>query len=345
MKKNIIFTLSFIFIILAFLKNNFVIAKNNYNELNITAKSAILMEKSTGRVLYEKNSRQKMPMASCTKILTAITVIENCDLDELVTIPKEATNIEGSSIYLKEGEKLTVLELLYGLMLRSGNDCAIALAIHTSNEINEFLNLMNKKAKTIGAIDSNFKTPHGLDSIDHYTTAYDLGLISCYALKNDTFSDIVNSKSVKIGSIDRDNARILYNKNKLLKNFEYANGIKTGYTKKAGRCFVGSAEKENMQLVSVVLDCNPMFEESQQLLEYGFNNYKLTTLIPQNKIFKYNDIYYKINTNISIPLKKDGSENDLVNININKIQNENPQLEISFANNLLFYQKLSIIKR
>lgn len=338
-----------IIILLIFLTNTQAVCAQNstMEKFSTNAESAILMEKNSTRILFEKNSNKPLPMASCTKILTAITAIENSDINDMVIIPQEATNIEGSSLYLKTGEKLTILELLYGLILRSGNDCAVAIAIHVGGSVENFLNLMNATAIKIGARNSNFETPHGLDSEQHYTTAYDLGLISCYALNNDTFSDIVKSKSAKIGSNERDNLRIIYNKNKLLNNLENANGIKTGYTKKAGRCFVGSATKDNMQLISVVLNCGPMFEDAKKMLKFGFDNYRLETIVPYNKIFKSKNkgIYYISKNRFQIPLNKDGSENALIDLKIEENDMENPQIKISFANKLLFSEKLSIIKR
>jgi len=347
MKKFFINCFIFLFVLIGFILPNKVNAKNNMTLNDVSAQSAILMEKTTKRVLWGKNVDLKLPMASCTKILTAITVLKNANLDEMITIPKEAVGVEGSSIYLKEGEQLTIKELLYGLMLRSGNDCAVALGLHVSNTMKNFIELMNQTAKEIGAINSNFETPHGLDSKNHYTTAFDLGLITCYALNNDTFCDIVSSKTAKIGSSDRNNYRVLYNKNKLLQNFEYADGVKTGFTKKAGRCFVGSATKDDMQLVAVVLNCGPMFEETESLLKYGFDNYKLTTIVPKNKIFSDTNTKekYICKYNIKAPLKIDNSENDKVLVELANDVSSDLHLKIFFDNKLLFLQKLSIIKR
>ena len=203
----------------------------------------IVMELNTNRVVYSNNANAKKFMASTTKILTAITIIENCNLNDVVSIKKESVGIEGSSIYLKKDEKLTVRELLYGLMLRSGNDCAHALAIHCSNSINNFASLMNHTARKIGATSSNFVNPHGLHDDNHYTTAYDLALISCYAMKNDIFREIVSTKSIRISGATKDTPRLLINKNKMLKEFSGSTGIKTGYTKKAGRCLVSSCKR------------------------------------------------------------------------------------------------------
>ena len=327
---------------------NFFVKKVSASSIYTSASGAVLMEKTSKRILFEKNKDKKMPMASCTKILTAITVLDNCNQEDIVIIPKEAVGVEGSSIYLKPNEELTVLELLYGLMLRSGNDCAVALALHVAGSLENFAKMMNQKAVSIGATNSNFVTPHGLDAKEHYTTPYDLAIITCYALTNDTFCDIVSSKSAKIGSTDRENYRVLYNKNKLLNNFEFADGVKTGYTKKSGRCFVGSATKNGMQLVCVVLNCGPMFEETKTLLEYGFSNYSLQTIVPKNKIYtseNYKNVFYRCDKTLQAVLKIDGSENDLIDTTIESDDINNPELKILFANKLLFSQKLSIIKR
>ena len=257
--------------------NNIACAEN----LPVTSAQAMcLMEVNSKRVLLEKDSQIKLPEASLTKIITAIVVIENNpDLDKLVEIKKEATKIEGSSIYLTEGEHLTIRELLYGLMLRSGNDAAVALAIETSGSVDEFIKLANAFCKEIGANNTNLVTPHGLHDDEHYTTAYDLALISSYALKNETFKEIVGTKQIKINNESKGGQRVLKNKNKLLTNLKSATGVKTGYTKKAGRCFIGSAEKDDMEVVCVLLNCGPMFEECQTLLEYALNNYTMVELI------------------------------------------------------------------
>lgn len=312
-----------------------------------SAQAAVLMEKNSHRILFRKNMDLKLPMASCTKILTALTVVENCDVEETVTVPQQAVGIEGSSIYLRAGEKLTVKELLYGLLLRSGNDSAVALALHVSGSLDDFKILMNETAKKYGANDSNFVTPHGLDAKDHYTTAYDLAKISCFALNNPTIAEIVSSKSARIGNEEEGNFRLLYNKNKLLNNYSFADGVKTGYTKKAGRCFVGSATKDGMQLVCVVLNCGPMFEETQSLLQYGFCNYRLKTVVPKNKVFKLSgrngNAYYRCEEQITFPLKSDGTEDKLIGWKLNADESNLPILEINFKNKLLFCRKLSII--
>jgi D-alanyl-D-alanine carboxypeptidase (penicillin-binding protein 5/6) len=239
-----------------------------------TAKAAILIDSASGRVLYEKNIHQKLPMASTTKIMTAITALEYGRLDDIVTIAPEASGIEGSSIWLSPGERHTLEDLLYGLMLRSGNDAAAAIALHIGGSIEGFTDMMNKLAWKIGARNSNFTNPHGLHDDNHYTTAYDLALITAYGLRNPDLATIVSTKYRTIPWEGHEWDRAMKNKNKLLWNFEGANGVKTGYTKKAGRCFVGSAKRDDLQLIAVVLNCGPMFEESANLLKFGFENYK-----------------------------------------------------------------------
>jgi D-alanyl-D-alanine carboxypeptidase (penicillin-binding protein 5/6) len=239
-----------------------------------TAKAAILIDGASGRVLYEKNIHQKLPMASTTKIMTAITALEYGRLDDIVTIAPEASGIEGSSIWLSPGERHTLEDLLYGLMLRSGNDAAAAIALHVGGSIEGFADMMNNLAWKIGARNSNFTNPHGLHDDNHYTTAYDLALITAYGLKNTDLEAIVSTKYRTIPWEGHEWDRAMKNKNKLLWNFEGANGVKTGYTKKAGRCFVGSAKRDDLQLIAVVLNCGPMFEESAALMKFGFENYK-----------------------------------------------------------------------
>lgn len=249
-----------------------------------TAQSAVVMERSSHRILFSKNADAHLPMASTTKIVTALTVLNNANLDDVVEISSEAVGIEGSSIYLRAGEHLTVRELLYGLMLRSGNDSAVALALHVAGSVEAFAEMMNETAREAGCVDSNFVNPHGLHDDDHYTSAHDLAVLTCVAMENADFREIVATKTTRISNEGMEYDRVLVNKNKLLSNFNDADGVKTGYTKKAGRCFVGSATRDGMQVVVVVLNCGPMFEETADMLDTAFANYQLQTVIPQNKI-------------------------------------------------------------
>jgi len=260
----------------------------NADAFDINAKAYILMDVNTGRVLYGKNIDVKLPMASTTKIMTVILAIESGRLDEIVSISRNASIQEGSSIYLREGEKIKLEDLLYAIMLRSGNDASVAVAEHLCGSVEKFADLMNKKAKEIGAYNTNFTNPHGLHDDNHYTTAYDLGLITCYALKNEKFAEIVKTKKKTIPGPEEENwDRVMINKNKMLWQFDGGDGVKTGYTKKAGRCLVASATRNNWQLVSVVLNCADMWNVSSQLLEYGFNNYKPVHAIDKTVPYKY----------------------------------------------------------
>lgn len=248
-----------------------------------------VMEVNSGRILFSHNMNEKLPMASTTKILTALTVIENFDVDKEITVPKSAVGVEGSSIYLREGEKLTIKELLYGLMLRSGNDCAECLA-QTLTSRAEFIRLMNITAKNCGAYNSNFTNPHGLPDDNHYTTAYDLCKISTNAMKNPIFKEIVSTKRVNVSNDGYAYDRLLINKNKLLFSYDGCTGIKTGYTKKAGRCLVTSAEREGMEVVSVVINSPEMWERTRELLDGSFNDYDMVEIVNKDE---FNDKIYK----------------------------------------------------
>ncbi len=249
-----------------------------------SAKSMCVMEMTTNRVLRAKNEHAKRPMASTTKIMTAITAIENCEnLDETFVVSKNAIGISGTSLYLREDEEMSVRDLLYGLMLVSGNDASVAIGERVCGRQEFFVDLMNNTAKKIGAKNTHFANTHGLDEKDHYTTAYDLSLISCYALQNPIFREIVGTKNTKIVS-KSGKVRYLKNKNKLLATFNGAVGVKTGFTDDAGRCFVGGAERDGMTLVCSVLSCGPMFEDTASLMQECFEEYKMVDIT--NKVFK-----------------------------------------------------------
>ena len=222
----------------------------NNEDLNINARSAIVMDFESGRVLFEKNAYQKRPMASTTKVMTAIVALENGNLDDHVTVSRNAASIHGSLMHLGAGETLTLRELMYGLLLCSGNDAAIAIAEHIGGSVDGFLEMMNNKAKEIGAINTNFTSPHGLDGVGHYSTAYDMALITRYALKIPVFNEIVKTTSIQIGN------RYLHNTNEMLTSYQGADGVKTGYTGKAGRCLITSATRDGRRFISVVLFCD-----------------------------------------------------------------------------------------
>ncbi|MBE7091759.1 MAG: D-alanyl-D-alanine carboxypeptidase [Clostridiales bacterium] len=254
---------------------------------NVTPKCASLsaytvIEQTSGRVLYSCNGDSKMPMASTTKVMTAVLVIENLDLEKEYTVPDEAIGIEGSSIYLKKGEVLTGMELLYGLMMASGNDAAHALAILTSGSTDEFIYQMNMKAQELGLKNTHFADPCGLRSDGHYTTSNDLAFLCAYAMKNPLFCQVVATKNYQIRGVQ--GTRYLYNKNRILGEFEGGNGIKTGYTRAAGRCLCSSAKRDNMQIISVVLNDYNWFNNSKALMEKAFNEYSMVQIAKKDKI-------------------------------------------------------------
>lgn len=279
------------------------------------AHSGVVIEQSSRRVLLGENMNERCYPASTTKVLTALVVLNNLPLDKVVKVPKAAEGVEGSSIYLRAGQRISVEDLLFGLMLRSGNDAATALAIETAGSVDKFALLMNETARALGAKNSNFVNPHGLHDDDHYTTAYDLALITAKAYENDDFVRIVSSKKAKI-TIDGEPSYI-GNKNKLLSLYEGANGVKTGYTKRSGRCLVGGAYKNGMQLITVVLNYNDMWNDTMRLLNHGFDNYAMTPL-DSSLIFKKEgakpvevDFCQTVDKNwreFRYPLAKDGSE-------------------------------------
>lgn len=248
--------------------------------VDISAQSYVLMEECSGRVLLERNAHQKMPMASTTKIMTALVALEEGDLDEMVTIDEESAGVEGSSIYLTPGEEVHLKELVYGLMLRSGNDSAVAIANHISGSLEDFVDSMNHKAREIGAMNTNFMNPHGLHDDNHYSTAYDLGLITRAGFKNDIFREIFSSKTYK-GMREKNNYYI--NKNKTLWEYDGGDGGKTGYTLRSGRCLVSSASRGNMRLISVSLNAPNWFNDNYSLMDYGFENYKLYRIYDKNQ--------------------------------------------------------------
>ena len=245
--------------------------------LAVSARKAIVLDGTTGRVLYEKNADSRSLIASTTKIMTALVVCERCNVLDRMCIPKEAVGIEGSSIYLQAGEILTIQDLLYGMMLHSGNDAATALAIYCGGTVEGFAGLMNDKARELGMHDSHFANPHGLDAPNHYSTAKDLAVLAAHAMKNPIFAMTVATKSVTAGT------RSFTNHNKLLWRLDGANGVKTGYTKAAGRILVSGAKRQGRQLLCVTIDAPDDWNDHVHLLEQGFTRYTLTELVQKGQ--------------------------------------------------------------
>lgn len=236
-----------------------------------SAHSMALVDGDTGELIFCKNKDARREPASTTKICTAITVLENHTLLDLpVPIPNEAVGVEGSSLYLQKGESMTVRDLLYGLMLQSGNDCAVALAVIVGGSVDGFVKMMNETAQKAGATNSNFVNPHGLHHDEHYTTAHDLCKISYYAMQNKLFREIVATKRHSTPYHGHDYKRNFPNKNKILFNYDGGNGIKTGYTRASGRCLVSSATRNGKTYICTVLNCYDMFEECMRLMDKAF---------------------------------------------------------------------------
>ncbi len=282
------------------------------NEPQINARAAIIYDRSTKQIIWGKNEMEKRAMASTTKIMTAIVVLENANLDDVVTISKKAAGTGGSRLKIRAEDKIAVRDLLYGLMLRSGNDAAVALAEHVGESVEGFAGLMNKKAEQIGLKNTHFVTPHGLDDEKHYTTAYELAILTDYALENSTFKKIVNTKSTQIRI--NENPMNIYNTNELLGVLPGVDGIKTGFTNNAGRCLVTSCTRDENQIITVVLGCDTKKQrtsDSTKLIEYAYKNYKRIDI--EQMVKKEFENWKQINEN---------------RIYINKAKNEKMELEL-----------------
>lgn len=282
----------------------------------ITARSAVLLDQTTGRILYGKNAYEKLPMASTTKIMTAILALESGRLDEVVKVSEYAAHVEGSGIDLEAGEEKTMEELVYGLMLRSGNDAAVAIAEHLAGSVEKFAEKMTKRARELGALGTNFINPHGLHHEDHYTTAYDLALISAHAMSFSRFREIVATPEKKISWTGRPYDRLLRNQNRLLTMYEGAEGIKTGWTTPAGRCFAGAACRDGWRLISVVLNAPQMWEDTVKLLDFGYGYYRWSTVVEKGQQLKTaavsggkgDKVMLEAGEDAGLPLKEDEAE-------------------------------------
>ena len=251
----------------------------------ISAQAYVLMDAKSGRILKSHNANTKLPIASTTKIMTAILALETIEnLNQRIEVPPECCGIEGSSIYLQPKQSVSVIDLLYGTMLRSGNDAAAVLAKFAGrNDSEGFIAMMNKKAKELGALNTNFVNASGLHDDNHYSTAYDLALISAYAMKNDTFRKIAASEKYRAESMNN----IFYNKNKVVYQYKYGTGIKIGYTKAAGRCLVASAEKDGTEIIAVLLNDNNWFNDAYKIFDWAFENYKTYSIVEKGQFVRY----------------------------------------------------------
>ena len=254
-------------------------SRSTAEEVGTSATACVIIDEASGRVLLRHNAETPLPMASTTKVMTALLALERGNLADPVTCSRNAFGVPGTSIYLSEGETLTLEEMLYGLMLASGNDAATAIAEHIGGTVDDFCRMMTARAAELGCTNTVFLTPHGLPREGHYTTAHDLALIAREAMTHETFREIVSTQRAKIPWEGRGYSRVLNNKNKLLSTYDGATGIKTGYTKKAGRCLVFGAEREGMRVIGVVLNCYDWFDEAARLMDIAFDRYEAMTLM------------------------------------------------------------------
>lgn len=259
-------------------------------EPSLNAGAVVLMDAKSGQVLYQKNMRQRMFPASTTKILTAIIALEKGNLPDRITVSGKACRVEGSAIGLQEGERLTLEDLLYALMLASANDAAESIALHFAGSIEDFAVLMNDRARSIGAGESNFTNPHGLTDANHHTTAYDLALITRYALENPSFRKIVRTRLKVISRPDADRTKgppqeHLWNHNRFLGRYDGAIGVKTGYTVEAGQCLVVAAQKGDRELIAVLLNGQggALYDDAGTVLDYGFTNFEPLLVVHQRE--------------------------------------------------------------
>ncbi len=245
-----------------------------------SAQSAVLINADSGEILFRQNENARLPMASTTKIMTALVAIEAMDPQSTVTVSSDAVGIEGSSVYLTEGEALTLEELLYCLMLSSANDAAVAIALAVSGSVEAFSARMNEKATELGLKDTHFTNPHGLDDPEHYTTAYELAVIARAAMSHGLLKTIMATPKKTVPHMGTDGVRLLVNHNKLLRSYEGAIGVKTGFTKKSGRCLVSAAERDGVTLIAVTINDGDDWRDHTAMLDYGFSLYEKVELCP-----------------------------------------------------------------
>lgn len=259
-------------------KENLAVEEDT-EEIDITSRIALIYDRASGKILYEKNGNKQTPMASTTKIMTAIVVLENANLSDEVTIDSKAAEIGGSRLGLKKNDKITVNDLLYGLMLRSGNDAAIALATFVGGSVEGFAEMMNKKAQELGLTNSHFVVPHGLDNDGHYTTAFELAKMADYALGIDKFKEIVGCKTATI--YINGYAKTINNTNKLLGSVSGVYGVKTGFTNGAGRCLVTACKRDDLDIITVIIgaDTNEIrSDDTIKLIQYAYTKFEVVDI-------------------------------------------------------------------
>ncbi len=291
--------------------------KTYAEEPSLSAQSAVVICADTGKIIFGKSEREPRPMASTTKIMTALLTLEAAQNEDFnVTITDKMVPVEGSSMYLQVGQVLPLSSLAKGMLTVSGNDAANSAAITLGGSVDGFVDLMNKKAKQIGMLDTYFETPSGLDKGNHHSTAYDMALLGAYALENRAFFDISSKKRVEVPFREPNEIRTLYNENRMLKRYEGCIGVKTGFTKLAGRCLVSAAEKNNTRLVAVTLNAGDDWNDHEKLLDYGFS--QVETVVFDNKDYvvlpivggRVNEVTAFVKDKISLTLTK-GDKNKI----------------------------------
>ena len=258
----------------------FLVSCINVNALEVSAKGAVIINGDNGEVIFEKNAHTRMSMASTTKIMTGLLLCEHGNFEREITVTPEMVRVEGSSMGLLAGDKVTLHDLLYGLMLASGNDAANVIAFTLGGSLDGFVNMMNEKAKELGLENTSFATPSGLDDENHYTTAYELAKITYHAMQNPEFAKAVSTEKATLNYGNPPYRRSLSNHNKLLKNFDGAVGVKTGFTKKSGRCLVSAARRDGKFVIAVTLNDPNDWQDHKNMLEYGFSAIKQTQISP-----------------------------------------------------------------
>lgn len=335
--------------IVVFLLLTILFIPHNIFALSLSCRSCILMDSDSGRILYEKDIDNPRLIASITKIMTAILAIESNKLNDIVTVGEEVLTMYGSNIYLELGEKMKLLDILYGLMLRSGNDAAVVIAKNVAGSEEKFVKMMNNKAKELGMTNTIFNNCHGLDeNTQNKSTAHDMALLSSYAIKNPTYKEIVGTKKYIIAS---DKKTYLWNnRNLLLKQYKYAIGGKTGYTPSAGKTLVTNAKKDNLILTAVTLNDGNQYDSHITLYEYGFENYKRYKILDKNK-FKIDDNYYKdkiyIKEDFYYPLTEIEKDKVKVLVKLYKLENykdndEVGEVIVSLNNEDIYSEKVYV---
>ena len=288
MRRRVLRLVCFCLVFCTLLGNNFTLISSaktvdaDISVPGISAQSAILIEVQNGNIVYEKNAHIRLPMASTTKIMTAIVAMEYADPAMMVEIPPAAVGVEGSSIYLYAGECLSLENLLYALLLESANDAAVAIAIAVAGSVDAFAELMNLKAAALGLTDTHFTNPHGLDHEQHYTTASDLAKIAAYCMQNELFRTIVATQRMTIPLHDTEGVRLLLNHNRLLRTYQGTIGLKTGFTKRSGRCLVSAAERDGVTLIAVTLNAPDDWDDHSHMFDYGFDRFESQLLQTAN---------------------------------------------------------------